>query len=125
MDFADIAFTISEANIFSGIEPCLAVVLASAPMMHPLLGRSTATPYGSDQRPANRYSKSVGAKVVSDDSFERLDDDTSNLWLTPMGLQYRADASALAETVVKHAGEGDEESLDGQKMGGRFNGRGL
>jgi hypothetical protein len=43
MDFSDITFTILKANIFSGIEPCLAVVLASVPMMRPIFRRSTGT----------------------------------------------------------------------------------
>ncbi|PYI00339.1 hypothetical protein BO78DRAFT_268904, partial [Aspergillus sclerotiicarbonarius CBS 121057] len=40
MNFADITYTLPRANIFSGIEPCLAVTLTSVPMMRPLLGRS-------------------------------------------------------------------------------------
>jgi hypothetical protein len=125
MDFADITFTIPKANIFSGIEPCLAVVLACVPLMRPLLGRSDATPYGSGQRPVNTDSKSAGPKRVSDDGFEQLDDDTNHLWLRPMGLQHRADVSALRETMAGNASEGDEESIDRHEGGGRTNGRGI
>ncbi|KAF1940413.1 hypothetical protein EJ02DRAFT_456042 [Clathrospora elynae] len=125
MDFTDITFTIPKANIFSGIEPCLAVALASVPMMRPLLGRSAAKPYGSGQRPVNTESKSPGPKGVNDDGFERLDDDTSHLWLRPLGLQHRADASALRETINGDASEGDEESLDRHEVDGETNGGGI
>jgi len=112
MDFTDITFTIPKANIFSGLEPCLAVVLACVPLMHPLLGRSAATPHASGKKKSSSAeSKSSGPKAVSDDGFERLDDDTSYLWLKPMGLQHRDDESDLQETVTGDASEGDQESL--------------
>ncbi|KAI4689625.1 uncharacterized protein J4E88_002980 [Alternaria novae-zelandiae] len=112
MDFTDITYTIPKANIFSGLEPCLAVVLACVPLMHPLLGRSAATPHASGKKKSsNAESKSSGPKAVSDDGFERLDDDTSHLWLKPMGLQHRADESDLQETITGDASEGDQESL--------------
>jgi len=49
---------------------------------------------------------------MSDDGFERLDDDTSELCLRPLGLQHRADASALRETVNDDASEVDVESIE-------------
>jgi hypothetical protein len=97
------------------------VVLASVPMMRPLLGRSLATPYGSGQKPGNTESKSTGRKGVSGDGFEPLDDDTNQLWLRPMGLQHRAVASALRETV-DNTSEGDEESLDRHEVTGKGQG---
>ncbi|KAF1967291.1 hypothetical protein BU23DRAFT_559496 [Bimuria novae-zelandiae CBS 107.79] len=111
MDFADITYTLPKANIFSGLEPCIAVVLACIPLMRPLLGRSAETPYGSGKTPGNTGSKDSGAKSGGEDGFQRLDDDTSNLVLRPMGLQHRADASALRETIVD-IHEGSQESLD-------------
>ncbi|CAN9423929.1 unnamed protein product [Alternaria alternata] len=118
MDFSDITFTIPRANIFSCLEPCLAVVLACVPLMHPLLRRSTPTPYGSVKKSANTESKSAGVRVVSDDGFERLDDDTSHLWLRPMGQQHRVDTSDQQETIPGDAGQGDQESLDRQERDG-------
>jgi hypothetical protein len=100
MDFADINFTIPNVNIFSGIEPCLAVVLASIPMMRPLLGRSAPTPYRADQKVTDTEIEAAGLKRVSDRGFERLDDDTSSMWLTPMGLRHYAGTSALRETIA-------------------------
>ncbi|KAG9195395.1 hypothetical protein G6011_00516 [Alternaria panax] len=112
MDFTDITFTILKANIFSCLEPCLAVVLACIPLMHPLLGRSAPTPYGSGKKSANTEPKSVSVKAVSGDGFERLDDDTSRLWLRPMERQHRVDTSDLQEIMPEDAREAYQESLD-------------
>jgi hypothetical protein len=81
MDFGDINFTIPKVNIFSGIEPCLAVLLASIFMMRPLLGRSAPTPYRVDQKIADIEITSSGLKRASSRGFERLDEDTSDIWL--------------------------------------------
>ncbi|KAF3036126.1 hypothetical protein E8E11_002312 [Didymella keratinophila] len=117
MDFTDITFTIPKANIFSGIEPCLAVVLASVPMMRPLLGRAATTPYGSSQRPVKAASKPMSPRRVSDNGFERLDDDAGNLRLRPLGLQYRADISALRETINEDANEGERDWMHARDEG--------
>lgn len=112
MDFTDITFTIPKANIFSCLEPCLAVVLACIPLMYPLLRRST-TPHGSGMKKSSSTEpKSGGPKAVSNDGFERLNDDTSTLWLKPMGLQHRVDVSDMQETIQGDASEGDQDSLD-------------
>jgi hypothetical protein len=111
MDFADINFTIPKANILSGIEPCLAVVLASVPMMRPLLGRSAPTPHRADQKVADTEIEAAGSKRVSSRGFERLDDDTSSMWLTPMELRHHAGTSALRK-IKPGTDTDDEESLD-------------
>jgi hypothetical protein len=118
MDFIDITFTIPKANIFSGIEPCLAVVLASVPLMRPLLGRSAAAPYGSSQRPVKAASKTKSPRRVSDNGFERLSDDTGNLRLRPLGLQYRADISALRETIDEDEIEDERDRMHARDEGG-------
>jgi hypothetical protein len=100
MDFADINFTIPKANIFSGIEPCLAVVLASIPLMRPLLGRSAPTPHREDQKVADTEVEAAGLKRTSSKGFERLDDDTSNMWLKSMRPQHHVVTSALRETMT-------------------------
>lgn len=128
MDFADITYTIPQANIFSGIEPCLAVILASVPMMRPLLGRnaspnpSGATPMYSDSNP-HSHSHSRGKSNPSNsrsgagqrgkgqrtsrasDGFQPLDDDTSQLWLRPMEGKHYAGIS-----VRRSLSPGDDES---------------
>ena len=118
MDFTDITFTIPQANIFSGIEPCLAVVLASVPMMRPLLGQSAATPYGSSQRPVKAASKTMSPGRLSDNGFERLDDNAGNLRLRPLGLQYRADISALRETINEDTNEDKRDRMPARDEGG-------
>lgn len=84
MNFTDITYSLPRANIFSGVEPCLAVVLASIPLMRPLLGRSVQTPDASGR--ASKFSgPSTGAKPNSGKDAQPLDDETSQLWLQPMG----------------------------------------
>ncbi|KAL2813026.1 hypothetical protein BJX63DRAFT_443261 [Aspergillus granulosus] len=109
MDFADITYTIPQANIFSGIEPCLAVILASVPMMRPLLGRAGSTPDATGRTPVSSSMKKsgTGAKgsrtgTGDEDGFERLDDDTSQLWLRPMGGKHYAGIS------VRQHGHGED-----------------
>ncbi|KAH1850236.1 hypothetical protein KXW75_006808, partial [Aspergillus fumigatus] len=85
MDFTDITYTIPRANIFSGLEPCLAVVLASVPMMRPLLGRSVYTPNGTGPKSS---APSAGPKAdapAPGDGFQRLGDNSSQLCLQPLG----------------------------------------
>ncbi|KAJ5691914.1 hypothetical protein N7462_001337 [Penicillium macrosclerotiorum] len=88
MDFNDITFTLPRANIFSGLEPCLAVVLASVPMMRPLLGRSIYTPEVTAQGPTRSSGPSGGSRARSDSKFQQLNDDTSQLCLRPMGPKH-------------------------------------
>ncbi|KAI9367089.1 hypothetical protein BJX61DRAFT_538346 [Aspergillus egyptiacus] len=115
MDFNDITYTIPRANIFSGIEPCLAVILASVPMMRPLLGRSVSpTTHGSSGRtPVKSHSRSGGGggKSTHDDGFQPLDDDTSQLWLRPMGPKHYAGISVQQSTMGGGDSGGSQESL--------------
>ncbi|KAL6233066.1 hypothetical protein BDW75DRAFT_7434 [Aspergillus navahoensis] len=118
MDFTDITYTMPKANIFSGIEPCLAVILASVPMMRPLLGREGGSTDASGQTPvyedsnshSHSHSKSLSKprgnknSKIGDDGFQPLDDDTSQLWLRPMGPKHRVGVSVMQDTVT---GDGD------------------
>ncbi|KAL4971923.1 hypothetical protein BDW66DRAFT_145209 [Aspergillus desertorum] len=118
MDFADITYTMPKANIFSGIEPCLAVILASIPMMRPLLGRKGGSTNATGQTPgysnsnshSHSHSKSLSKprgnrnSGVGDDGFQPLDDDTSQLWLRPLGPKHHVGVSVMRDTV---AGDGD------------------
>ncbi|KAJ5356387.1 hypothetical protein N7517_010996 [Penicillium concentricum] len=88
MDFTDITYSIPRANIFSGLEPCLAVILASVPMMRPLLGRSTYTPELT-ARPSNKSSApSRRSGSTGDSEFQPLQDDSSELCLRPIGPKH-------------------------------------
>ncbi|KAL4757705.1 putative integral membrane protein [Aspergillus foveolatus] len=119
MDFADITYTMPKANIFSGIEPCLAVILASVPMMRPLLGRKGGSTDATGQTPVysdsnshpHSHSKSLSKprgnrnSRIGDDGFQPLDDDTSQLWLRPLGPKHHVGVSVSQDTVT-----GDGES---------------
>jgi hypothetical protein len=100
IDSAYINFTIPNANFFSGIEPCLAVVLASIPMMRPFLGRSAPTPHRADQKVADTENEATSLKRISSRGFERLHDDASDMWLKPMGPRHHTGTSALRETMA-------------------------
>jgi hypothetical protein len=128
MDFADITYTMPKANIFSGIEPCLAVILASVPMMRPLLGRTGSTPNATGQTPISLSKQSGGVKGSHsnetgdhDDGFERLDDDTSQLWLRPMGPKHYAGISVRHDKGAHGDGLGDVSggSLESLEQGTR------
>jgi hypothetical protein len=119
MNFADITYTMPKANIFSGIEPCLAVILASVPMMRPLLGRHGGSTDATGQTPVysnsnshpHSHSKSLSKpranrnSRIGDDGFQPLDDDTSQLWLRPLGPKHHVGVSVSQDTVT-----GDGES---------------
>ena len=77
MDFTDITYSIPRANIFSGLEPCIAIILACIPMMRPLLGRSADTTKGSGRTPVKPMSKPRDQIEMDDNGFERLNDDMS------------------------------------------------
>lgn len=107
MDFTDITYTIPRANIFSGMEPCLAVILASVPMMRPLLGRSAYSPNGTGPKSS---SPSAGAKPdpsASGDGFHRLDDDSSQVRLQPL----RSKNFAVGVREQDSLSGGSQESL--------------
>jgi len=92
VDFADVTYTVPLANIFSGIKPCMAVVLACIPLLRPLLGRSRYTPQSSAHRVRN--SSSAGAK--SDWAFQPLQDNSSQYNLRSVGPKNNAGASSLS-----------------------------
>ncbi|KAL4880292.1 hypothetical protein BJY04DRAFT_219288 [Aspergillus karnatakaensis] len=116
MDFADITYTMPKANIFSGIEPCLAVILACIPMMRPLLGRTTTTPNATGRTPVKSLSKSAGKQNTGDDGFQPLDDDTSQLWLRPMGPKHYAGIS-VQQSGLDGESNGSQESLERMERG--------
>ncbi|KAL4916725.1 hypothetical protein BDW62DRAFT_202386 [Aspergillus aurantiobrunneus] len=125
MNFNDITSTIPPANIFSGIEPCLAVILASVPMMRPLLGRTNTTPDVTGRTPvhSNSLSKSGGGRDRNrdrdmDDGFQPLDDDTSQLWLRPMGTKHYAGISVRQDTLSDGVEDrGSRELFPGNRRG--------
>ncbi|KAL4803356.1 hypothetical protein BDV18DRAFT_162920 [Aspergillus unguis] len=138
MDFNDITYTIPKANIFSGIEPCLAVVLASVPLMRPLLGRNDskkgtrATPYydsnSNGNLNSNPYAKPNGIQGKrssrTSDGFQPLDDDTSQLWLRPMEGKHYAGISVKKMSQPLDEDDDSEESSS-ERPPGYPKGRGI
>ncbi|KAJ5479303.1 hypothetical protein N7530_004812 [Penicillium desertorum] len=109
MDFTDITYSIPTANIFSGLEPCLAVILASVPMMRPLLRRSAYTPEVT-ARSSNKCSSPSGrSRSTGDGEFQPLQDDSSELCLRPIGPKHEVGVAVqnLAETreIPRRSGE--------------------
>lgn len=107
MDWDDVPVEITKVTIFTSIEPSLAIILASVPAMRPLVQRSPRSQLESTQKATRNTSYTMGPQRNSGNGFERLDDDTSTLWLKPMGVG----ASVTHETVV-----GDESSEDGVRI---------
>lgn len=99
MDFADITYSIPSANIFSGLEPSVAVILACIPLLRPLLGRhkgSTDGPsrYGASSTP----SQALELKSKDARHFEPLSDDSSQYRLRPVGPKHLADVRTTTPT---------------------------
>ncbi|OQE44646.1 hypothetical protein PENCOP_c002G04473 [Penicillium coprophilum] len=110
MDFTDITYSIPLANIFSGLEPCLAVILASIPMMRPLLGRSTYTPEVT-ARPSNRsLSLSKRSRSTGDSEFQPLKDDSSELCLRPIGPKHEVGVAVERFTQTRKICCGGKDS---------------
>lgn len=110
MDFTDITFTITNANIFSGIEPCLAVVLASVPLMGPLLGRSVTTARKAENQPEVACLDMSSREIPLRDEDELEGPDNVNRpRLRPLGVQHRADISALCETIHEDSSEEEDD----------------
>lgn len=112
MDFADITYSIPLANIFSGLEPCLAVILASIPMMRPLMGRSKYTPEVT-AHPSNKSSSPSGrSRSTGDSEFQPLQDDSSELCLRPVGPQHKVGVAVPNPTKPREIPRGSEDSLE-------------
>ncbi|KAJ5660568.1 hypothetical protein N7507_007019 [Penicillium longicatenatum] len=90
MSFTDITYSLPRANIFSGVEPCLAVVTASIPLMRPLLGRSVYTPESST-RPSKLSGSFPRAGLTAGNGSQPMDDETSQLWMRPIGTNPEVD----------------------------------
>lgn len=112
MDFTDITYSIPRANIFSGLEPCLAVILASVPMMRPLLGRSAYTPEVT-ARPSNKSSSHPGrSRSAGEGEFQPLQDDSSELCLRPIGPKHEVSVAVQNLTEARERHRRSEDLLE-------------
>lgn len=109
MEFADITYSMPPANIFSGLEPSVAVILACVPLMRPLLGRTRFASEPSRTYGSNQPSKAIELESGSDikGPFESLKDDSSQYRLRPTGAKHYADAQ-----TAKRPASSDQVSSD-------------
>lgn len=78
MDYNDITYTLPLANIFSGLEPNLAVTLACIPLLAPLLG-SPKTVGSSDPNQPRTYVRRRNTNP--DDELEYFNENSSQYQL--------------------------------------------
>ncbi|KAL2756653.1 hypothetical protein ACRALDRAFT_1069423 [Sodiomyces alcalophilus JCM 7366] len=110
MDFENITYTIPLANIFSGLEPSVAVVLACIPLLRPLLGPSKYTPEQSGYLASE--SNNTGK---ADRHFQPLEDDSSQYNLRPMGPSHQAGVTSGrgGKPSTANSSDLDSEPTDG------------
>lgn len=113
MDFMDITYSMPPANIFSGLEPSVAVILACIPLMRPLLGRTRFASEG----PSRTYGSINPSKAIELESgndvkrpFEPLSDDSSQYKLRPTGPKHYADVQTGKRPESSGQGSSDLEA---------------
>lgn len=115
MDFDDITFSIPPANIFSGLEPSVAVTLACIPLYRPLLRRGK---YSSNGTPASSPFANSSQKGTDSDgrrAFRPLNDHRAQYQLRPMGPKHHAEISA--GTRLSSSSGQDNSDLDVNSSG--------
>lgn len=103
MDFTDIPYSMTLANIFSGLEPSMAVTLACIPLFRPLIGRCK---YRNGIDPRFRTSRR--------EQFQPLGDEGGGdqLRLHPLGLKHLAEVSAVSVDQGASHGSRDGSSFE-------------
>ncbi|PYH87956.1 putative integral membrane protein [Aspergillus ellipticus CBS 707.79] len=84
-DYSDLTYSLTPFSILSGLEPCLAVILACVPLMRPLLKRWVTSPNATGR--TRTTSRSAAPKPPSGDVFQELEDNTSQVSLRPLGVK--------------------------------------
>ena len=99
MDFNDITYSLPPANIFSGLEPSVAVTLACVPLLRPLLGCSKYSSNGTGGYASGSGTPSKALEIEAGDSrpFEPLTDDSSQYRLRPLGPNHHAEIQSTAK----------------------------
>lgn len=117
MDFNDITYSIPLANIFSGLEPSIAVVLACVPLLRPLFGRAKYSNTGTAHYVENSgASKSAERPIQQGRHFEPLSDDSSQYRLRPLGNKFEVDVSA-SDRLGVNGPPGSSDSDEGHGRG--------
>ncbi|KAG8159866.1 hypothetical protein KVR01_010503 [Diaporthe batatas] len=87
MDFTDIPYSMTLANIFGGLEASMAVTLACIPLFRPLVGRCKY-----------RTGRDPGLRAPRREQIEPLGDDAGGdqLHLRPLSFKHQAEVSAVS-----------------------------
>lgn len=114
MDFNDITYSIPQANIFSGMEPSVAVTLACIPLLRPLLGRSKYSNDGTARYATGSATPSKALELETGDGrpFQALNDDSSQYRLRPLGPKHLAEVRSTANKSTS-SGRGSSDSEPG------------
>ncbi|CCC06237.1 hypothetical protein SMACR_00454 [Sordaria macrospora] len=112
MKFDDITYSMPPANIFSGLEPSVAVILACIPLMRPLLGRTRFASEGSRTYGSANPSKAIEFESGNDvkGPFEPLSDTSSQYRLRPTGPKHYADVQTAKRAESIGQGSSDLEA---------------
>lgn len=117
MDFEDITYSIPLANIFSCLEPCIAIILSCIPLLRPLLSK---TVFGTTQTGYAGNSGSSKPKS-SDRAFQPLDDDSSQYKLRPKGPKHTTEISVSRPGRPSNSddapGSSDQDSFELRDIG--------
>ncbi|EGC48477.1 integral membrane protein [Histoplasma capsulatum var. duboisii H88] len=115
MDFADITYSIPPANIFSGLEPSVAVTLSCIPLLRPLLRRPKYGSGSNTSYPANSTGASKNNGPGGGGGFEQLNDNSSQYQLRPVaGKHFAAVSSSKTPASSGH----DSSDLESNEVGG-------
>ena len=118
MDFADITYSIPLANIFSGLEPSLAVILACIPLLRPLLGKAGGSTDASRTHGYQASGRSDRMKPHTNE-FEPLDDE-SQYRLRPVGgVKHAAEVTTYGSEEGDQRFASDVESMESAHGHGR------
>ncbi|KAK0612055.1 hypothetical protein B0T14DRAFT_441302, partial [Immersiella caudata] len=86
MDFTDFTCSVPPANVFSGLELSVAVILACVPLLRPLLGRSKQSNNGTaGYTSGSATSKALELETSDGRLFQPLGDDSSQYRLSLSG----------------------------------------
>ncbi|ODH14526.1 hypothetical protein ACO22_06567 [Paracoccidioides brasiliensis] len=109
MDFKDITYSLPSANIFSGLEPSVAITLSCIPLLRPLLRHGNYSNNGTPVYQSTIPSKSPGLDGCG---FEQLNDNNSQHQLRPVAGKHYAAVCEPNKQVSSSRGSSDVEASE-------------
>lgn len=100
LDFMDIQYTTPKADMFSCIEPCLAVVLASIPLMRPWLDVISSKPRRSAERRGHIDYHVIGEAASSNGGID---------WLAGYRKHSKTQGRQNVQPTLAQSSENEEE----------------